>query len=239
MATITSTETQPLLSHRLPSLTYTQKKALVFTLGTFQLFGGIYGMYHAATDRERTSFNGWEFTQSCMLTLSGSLTNLLCLKGIFPFEFRHPEPVQNVAEVSPPAADEPRPYIDPDFLNLKLDSLLAQCRIPLPDSSSDLEADITEKCTLLATYIETELQGDRAAAVGEVLKGLQALGQIKLTVGSRANSRVPSAHTTPAPSPVKKGRDTTPTNRYAPPASAPGSPGDVEKGTLGSAKKQD
>lgn len=240
MATATHNESQPLLGNPLQPLTFAQKKALAFTLGTFQILGGIYCMYNAVTDRERSSFNYNQFLTSLGLTFSGSLTNLLCLKGIFPFDYRHPEPVQNIVQAPPPPPEEPQPSIDPDFFNSKLDALLAQCRIPLRDPSGDLQTDITEKCALLAAYIETELQGDRAAAVADVLKGLHALGQIKLTVGSRANSRPSSTHTTPAPSPVKqKGRDTTPTNRHAPPASAPGSPGDVEKGTAGSAKKED
>jgi hypothetical protein len=245
-------ESQPLLGNRLPPLTYTQKKALAFTMGTFQLFGGIYGMYHAATDRERTSFNYTQFTTSFLLTFTGSLTNFLCLKGLFPFEFRHPEPVQNIAEVLPPAVAEPQPSVaELDFLNTKLDELLNKCGIAIPNSSSDLKMLIDEKCALLAGYIEAALQAaaqeepDRAAAVTEVLKSLQALGQLKLTGSSlppsRAGTRPPSTHNTPAASPSRNGRerDTTPTQRQGPPASAPSSPfKDLEIGGQGSAKKE-
>ncbi|MBS0649514.1 MAG: hypothetical protein JSS10_09900 [Verrucomicrobia bacterium] len=233
MAITTSTETQPLLSHPLPPLTYTQKKALALTLGTFQLIGGIYGMYNAATDRERTSFNYNQFITSFVLTASGTLTNLLCLKGIFPFEFRHPEPVQHVAEVVSPA--EPEPAAE----ELDLLPLLHKYRLPIADTPEEQRATLEEYIDRLLHTPESE----REAAVSDVIQSLRALGQIRLSIGSvpssRAGSRPTSAHTTPAPSPVKKGRDTTPTSRYATSVSVPGSPGDVEKGTLGSAKKQD
>jgi hypothetical protein len=249
MAVQTATEKQPLLSIPFSGLSSMQKRFVVLTFGAFQIAGGIYSAINTITDRERTSFDSTKFVASLGLAGSGTLTWLLCLKGLFPFEYRSAEPLNTVVAEQP--ASQPS-YEEQMFFNQKLDELLLQCEIEIPasDQPANLQAIIEYKCSLLTEYIQQRLSSrtdptTQGVDISEIFRSLDALGQIKIAVGSappsRSGSRHSSAHTTPVTSPSKRASDESPPRRRTTPASIPSSPvlKALEAGLGGSVKKQD
>lgn len=248
MAVTTATEKQPLLSIPFSGLSNVQKRFVVLTFGAFQIAGGIYSAINTITDRERTSFDSTKFVASLGLAGSGTLTLLLCLKGLFPFEYRSAEPLNTVVVEQP--ASQPS-YEEQMFFNQKLDELLLQCEIEVPasDQPANLQAIIEYKCSLLTDYIQERLRSrpdtTQGVDISEIFKSLDALGQIKISVGSappsRSVSRQSSAHTTPVASPSKRVNDESPPRRRNTPISTPSSPTlkNLEAGLGTDGKKQD
>jgi hypothetical protein len=235
MAVTTATESQPLLSNPLSRLSSMQKRFIVLTVSAVEVIGGIYSAINTVTDRERTSFDYTKFSVSLALAGQGALTSFLCLKGLFPFQFRSAQPQNNgMADQLMPA--EPLSYEGQVFFNQKLDELLRQCEIEIRDSDhqANLQTTIERKCTLLTEYIQERLMSRpdptaQGVDISEIFRSLDALGQLKIAVGSappsRSGSRYPSAHTTPVSSPSKRANnDESPPRRRNTPLSTPSSP---------------
>lgn len=249
MAVTTATESQPLLNP-LSRLSTVQKRFIVLTISATEMLGGIYGAINTITDSERTSFDWTKFSVSLTLASQGALTSILCLKGLFPFEFRTSEP-RNNATAEPLIPVEPQSHEAQVFFNQKLDELLLQCGIenPTPDQQPGLQATIEQKCTLLRDYIQERLTSRTEAVpgvdIGDIFRSLDALGQIRIAVGSappsRSVSRHSSAHTTPVSSPSKHASDESPPRRRNTPISTPSSPAlkNLEAGLGSDGKKQD